>query len=192
MERHYSASSVTTLTSKIRVNKNIKKFISKYIKYLLVITILLVMYILNTKAFIVILFFIICVLSMQHLRYFPWLGAPDMNLILTAYVSVNYGLPTGLLLGNASFFGLLLSGDIDSNIFYDLIFSYITALIASMFTMQYYVQLVIILSIMHAIGFIIYHKLLGTLEMMNLMWITTHLLWVVFFITKVCKMFGLC
>jgi hypothetical protein len=192
MTRVVYANVVDFFISKIKVNKVVRRFIAKYFNYFILFTVLMGLYLLNSKAFIVILFFAVCVLSMQHLRYFSWLGAPDMNLILTAYTSINYGLPAGLLLGSASFFGLILSGDIDSNIFYDLIFSYATAVIASFFSMGYFIPLIITLAIIHLIGFIIFHKIVGTLDAMNLSWVVTHMLWIIFFTTKVCKLFGLC
>jgi hypothetical protein len=189
MTRHGCVNSILLYVSKIKVNKKIRHFIAKYSSFFLITTLVLVFYIFNSRVFIVLLFFIICILSMQHLRYFSWLGVPDMNLILTVYTSMVYGLPTGLLLGCASFFGLILSGDIDSNIFYDLVFSYITAILASFFSINLFIPVVIIMSIIHFIGFIIFHKLIGTLDLMNLFWVVTHLLWVIFFATKICKLF---
>lgn len=192
MTRVVFANLVDFFISKIKVNKVVRRFIAKYFNYILCFTLLFSFFLINSKAFVVVLFFVVCVMSMQHLRYFSWLGFPDMNLILTAFTSITYGLPAGLFLGSASFFGLILSGDIDSNIFYDLIFSYATAVIASFFVIGYYIPLIITLAIIHFVGFIIYHKIVGTLDAINMSWVTTHLIWVIFFATKVCSLFGLC
>lgn len=183
---------VDSFFQKVRVNKRIRRFIAKYSNIFLVFTILLAFYLFNSKAFVAILFFVISIMSMQHLRYFPWLGIPDMNLILTTYTSINYGLPAGLFLGSASFFGLILSGDIDSNLFFDVIFSYLTAVIASFFLMNAFTPLIIALAIFHIISFFIFHKIFGTLDPMNILWGLTHFFWLIIFATKICSLLGFC
>jgi len=139
----------------------------------------------NFDILLILLIFVACVVSMLTLRVTPWLGLPDLNTVLTVYASINFGLPAGLFVGNASTIGILLSGDPDNNILFDFAGSYTIAIVASLFTMQHYFLVVFVCAIIYATLAILYHYFFGTLEFVNVMWTITNLLWVLLLIFKI-------
>lgn len=142
-------------------------------------------FIYNLDVLIILLMFVACVASMLPLRITPWLGAPDLNTVFTAYASITYGLPAGLFIGNASTIGILLSGDPDNNIIFDFAASYIIAIVASFFTMQYFAPVVIICAVIYATLALFFHYYLGTFEVVNTCWTITNFLWVLLLMLKI-------
>lgn len=141
-------------------------------------------------SILVLFIFVLCVLSMQHLRFMPWFGGFDLNIILTVYTGVTYGLPAAFFIGNASTLGLILSGDIDNGIVYDFVISYAIAFLSSFFALSMFVPVVTSMSIIYTVGYIIYHKMFGTLEIQTFSWAITNFLWIMFVVHKVLPLFS--
>lgn len=127
---------------------------------------------------------------MFPLRFAGWCGFFDMNIILTVYTAINFGLPAALFVGTASVFGILFSGDVDNNIIFDLIASYVIAIIASLFVMQFFVPVVIFVAVVYASIALSFHYLSGTLDFLNATWTITNLIWVLFFVLKLIPIFS--
>lgn len=142
----------------------------------------------NLKLIIIFSLFCACVASMLHLRYIPWLGV-DLNTVLTVYASMNFGLLAGIFIGNASLVGILISGDVDNNIFIDLMASYIVAFVASLFTIAYFVPVVIGAACCYFTFCMIFHTLMGTFDIMNITWTITNFIWVLFLMLKIVPVF---
>ncbi|MFT4303157.1 MAG: hypothetical protein ACMXYG_01210 [Candidatus Woesearchaeota archaeon] len=145
----------------------------------------------NKDMFMILSLFIISVVSMLPLRVIPWFGFFDMNTLLTVYASMVYGLPAGLIVGTASVFGIINSGDVDNNIFFDLCASYIVAIVASFFLISAYVPIVTVLALTYATLSLTFHKLFGTLDFLNVTWTITNFIWVIFVLYKILPLLGL-
>jgi hypothetical protein len=139
---------------------------------------------------IILLLFAVGVASMLHMRYAQWLGAIDLNLLITVYVSMKFGFPAGFFVSHAEIVGLILAGDIDNNLLYDLLASYFVAFAASLFALGLFVPVVTILAILYCISGMIYHYFAGTLHFANSTWYITNILWVMFLIHKLLPLFS--
>ena len=135
--------------------------------------------------------FALGVISMLPLRVVGWCGFFDMNTILTVYTSMEFGLPAGLFVGSASMFGIMFSGDVDNNIFFDLGASYLIAVIASLFTLSAFFPVVVVCAVLYFIAAFVFHTLAGTLEVLNTVWTITNFIWVLFVVFKLLPLLGL-
>lgn len=135
--------------------------------------------------------FALGVISMLPLRFVGWCGFFDMNTLLTVYASMEFGLPAGLFVGTASVFGIVFSGDIDNNIFFDLGASYFIAVVASLFTLSAFLPVVFVCAVAYFIAALTFHTLAGTLEVLNAVWTITNFIWVLFVLFKLLPLFGL-
>jgi len=136
----------------------------------------------NINTFVVLMMFAVCVMSMLPLRLFPWLAAPDLNTLLTVYATMQYGLPAGLFIGNASTLGIFLSGDPDNNILFDFAAGYTTAIIPVFFSMQHFVPVVVACATIYFVLAIAFHYFFGTMDFVNMSWTITNLIWTLFIV----------
>jgi len=137
------------------------------------------------QFFLLCLIFVICVASVQHMRVIQWFGGFDLNIILTVFTSMQFGLSAGVFIGTASLVGLILAGEIDNNLFFDLIFSYIIAIISSFFVLSLFVPVVTIMAIFYFVSYLFYHFIMGTFEVQNTIWGITNFIWIIFIVHKV-------
>ncbi|MCB9358753.1 hypothetical protein H6503_02385 [Candidatus Woesearchaeota archaeon] len=169
----------------------LSRFLLAYTLFGLMFILVLVFFLNNKDSFFIMGLFVICVISMLPLRIIPWFGFFDMNTLLTSYAAMAYGLPAGLLVGTASLIGIINSGEVDNNLLFDLFASYIVAIIASLFTLQFYVPVVAGVAVIYATICFTFHKICGTLDFMNMTWISTNLLWVLLVLYKIMPLLGL-
>ncbi|MFT4343222.1 MAG: hypothetical protein ACMXYE_00575 [Candidatus Woesearchaeota archaeon] len=190
MKPFYSIGYQDLVSSAFKLDYRFKR-ISILLSVLIPFTLLLGFVALQNQHFItLVLFFILGVVSMFPLRFAGWCGFFDMNIILTVYTAINFGLPAALFVGTASVFGILFSGDVDNNIIFDLIASYVIAIIASLFVMQFFVPVVIFVAVVYASIALSFHYLSGTLDFLNATWTITNLIWVLFFVLKLIPIFS--
>lgn len=143
------------------------------------------LFIYNYSTFLIVcLLFLLCVVSMLPMRVVKWMGFFDMNMILTVYTSINYGLVPGLFVGNASIVGLLVVGQFESTVFFDIITSNAEAFIASFFTMSAFVPLVTTMAVVYFVSYLIFHNMLGTFDAFEFGWATTNIIWIFFVLFK--------
>jgi len=135
--------------------------------------------------------FLICVISMIPLRYCSWCGFFDMNTILTVYTTMHFGVPSGLFVGSASLVGIIISGDVDNNLIFDLLASYVIVFVASLFSVSLFLPVVLVCSIVYALIAFLFHSLSGTLDVLNSIWTTTNLVWVWICMLKILPLLGL-
>lgn len=127
--------------------------------------------------------FVLCVASMLHLRFLPWLGV-DLNTLLTVFASMRYGLAAGLFVGTASIVGIIISGDADNNLIFDFAGSFVIAFFASFFPLSMYFQIVLICAILYFTVALLFHYLMGTWDFLNVTWTLTNFAWVIFVVYK--------
>jgi hypothetical protein len=137
----------------------------------------------NWQSVILLAMFVVCFLSMMHMRLFTWLGAFDMNTILTVYATVHFGLPAGLFIGNASVLGNLFVGEVDLTP-YDIFASMVVACVGLFFTPQTWVIGAVVGAIVYAAMGFIYLTLTGMMEWTNIVWLTSNFAWVLFVMLK--------
>jgi hypothetical protein len=137
----------------------------------------------NYHLLVIMILFVVCVLSMLHLRFLPWLGI-DLNTILTVFASMRYGLAAGLFVGTASMVGILLSGDPDNNIIFDFCGSTAVALFASFFPLSMYFSVVLVCAVIYFVIALLFHYLMGTWDFLNVTWTVTNFAWILFVIIK--------
>jgi hypothetical protein len=128
-----------------------------------------------TKYIIIFSFFILCIISMLPLNVISWSGIFDLNILLTVYVTQTYGIGAGFLISNASWVGLLLTGNIDGTIVIDCSLSPITVILATLCITLHTGILITIL--IYTIGYIIGQYIFGELEWSNILWVITHFMW---------------
>jgi hypothetical protein len=137
----------------------------------------------NYHLLMILVLFALCVASMLHLRFLPWLGA-DLNTLLTVFASMRYGLAAGLFIGTASIVGIILFGDADNNIIFDFFGSSAVALFASFFPLAMYLNVVLICAIIYVIIALLFHYLMGTWDFLNVTWTITNFVWILFVVLK--------
>jgi len=185
MKPFYNLPVIDALGTFFKINYRLKKLLLYFsiMFFIFFGTILFIIY--QYQFFLLCLIFVICVASVQHMRVFSWFGGFDLNTILTVFVSMKFGLSAGLFVGTASVVGLILAGDIDNSLFFDLVFSYIIAIISSFFTLSMFVPIVTIMALLYFISYLFYHFIMRTMEIQNIVWGVTNCLWILFVMYKV-------
>jgi len=170
-----------------RSNLMFKKLVlSSILKYYIFFFPLLFSFLLYIKfraIFLICMIFLVCVLSMYPLLFMPWFGFFDMNIILTVFTTMKFGIPAGLLVGTASMVGLLLTGDAE-NVPIDAVMSYVVVLLSSLFTIQSFIPVVIFVAFIYTCAQLLSHRFMGTLGVLNIGWNMSHLAWIVFAMLK--------
>jgi hypothetical protein len=156
----------------------------KLLIYFCLFSFIVLFFLYNLTILIILLLFIIGVISMMHMRVFTWFGAIDMNTIVTVYATINYGLPAGIFVANASVIGNIIIGEVDL-LPYDFCVGILIVAIANMFTMQSFVLAVVVCAtVFFLIGFV-YLYCIGMLEWTNIVWLSTNYVWILFIMLKV-------
>jgi hypothetical protein len=137
-----------------------------------------------TRTIVLLLFFIICFISMSPLKAMPWFGFFDMNIILTVYSSVTYGIGAGIFIANASALGLLFFNP-DINIIIDIILSYIIAITIPVFIFLPISTIIISCALVYVVLGSIIHTICGTMDWENICWYITNFLWIWLVVSKI-------
>jgi hypothetical protein len=167
-----------------RTRPKLKRVLISWIIYVLLFLGIFVILIHNLNSLMIYFFFLICLISMTPLKFAKWFGFFDMNNILTIYASMQYGLAAGLFVGTASVIGLFILGDVDS-LHIDLMASSFLALLASPFSITYYVPVMVTLCILYLVFFSTIHYISSTFNFMNITWAALNLSWVLLVAYKI-------
>ncbi len=186
------------------MKKKTKKNIRAVIKFLIdykhhmnffillfaLILILALIMIVRFEIFILFSMFVLCIISRLPMKFMSWSGFFDMNLILTVYASMQYGLFAGFFIATACLVSRALMGDIDETLIYDVFVSYLVAFITSFISIALFLPTMTTVAILFAIFHFVYCYYTDP-EVFDITWTITYLVWMLFFIHKLLPLFNI-